>query len=87
MPFAQTIGCDSVSERDQSVCVYHIIADKCEKTLFHIKIFDKLMCCTVADVDECVTSPCPTAATCLNVPGSFYCQCASGATSPLCDGE
>jgi hypothetical protein len=46
-----------------------------------------VVCCIVADVDECVTSPCPTAASCLNVPGSFYCQCAAGTASPLCDGE
>lgn len=30
------------------------------------------------DVDECKNSPCPTGSVCMNVPGSYTCQCPGG---------
>ena len=36
-------------------------------------------------MDECATAPCPTNATCTNLPGSFECVCITGWTGSNCD--
>ena len=37
-------------------------------------------CSILADVDECLTSPCDTNANCTNAVGSYTCQCQDGYT-------
>lgn len=32
------------------------------------------------EVDECLSGPCPTGASCLDLPGAFFCLCPSGFT-------
>ena len=34
----------------------------------------------MADIDECVSNPCHSDATCSNVPGNFTCTCDTGFT-------
>jgi Calcium-binding EGF domain/EGF-like domain len=36
------------------------------------------------DVDECASSPCKNAGTCINQPGSYLCVCVNGWTSSDC---
>uniref|UniRef100_A0A8C2LT12 Neurogenic locus notch homolog protein 4 n=1 Tax=Cricetulus griseus TaxID=10029 RepID=A0A8C2LT12_CRIGR len=37
------------------------------------------------EVDECLSDPCPTGASCLDLPGAFFCLCRPGFTGQLCD--
>lgn len=41
-----------------------------------------------AEVDECLSGPCPPGASCLDLPGTYFCLCPSGFTGqqePLAD--
>ena len=37
------------------------------------------------DVDECTTTPCKNGAACINLPGSYRCDCNSGYTGKHCE--
>lgn len=37
------------------------------------------------DIDECVDEPCKNGATCLNLPGSYRCDCKSGFHGKNCE--
>lgn len=37
------------------------------------------------DIDECVDEPCKNGATCLNLPGSYRCDCKSGYHGKNCE--
>ena len=41
--------------------------DECLRSYFHF--------CFVTDVDECLNSPCFNGGTCVNIVGSYQCQC------------
>ena len=39
----------------------------------------------VADVDECISNPCPNGATCNDLDGRFTCTCPSHLTGSRCE--
>ena len=43
----------------------------------YVLVYDFCLKC-LTDIDECVSSPCNTNASCTNTPGSFVCICATG---------
>lgn len=43
----------------------------------HVKYF--------TDEDECILSPCFHGGLCVNLPGSYKCNCTAGWQGPLCD--
>ena len=41
--------------------------------------------CTIADIDECESSPCKNGSTCLDGVNEFTCSCAAGFGGTVCD--
>lgn len=41
-------------------------------------------CACLPDIDECTTNPCSNGARCVNIDGSYVCNCPSGWTASLC---
>lgn len=40
---------------------------------------------SITDVDECLTEPCVNDGMCLNILGSYVCQCKEGFSGPRCE--
>ena len=55
---------------------------KCLRNMTHGDVFSS---CTIADTDECESSPCKNGATCLDGVDEFTCSCAAGFGGTVCD--
>lgn len=54
--------------------------------LSHIEKYQvKRLSFLITDIDECLASPCQNLAICLNLPGSYQCQCPPGFTGTNCE--
>ena len=58
-----------------------------EGTLLHSDYSCKLndLICFLADINECTNSPCQNGATCVNLQGSYRCDCKSGYNGNKCE--